>query len=153
MSQDKTINVLIVDDSRFMQKILYDIVSSIQNTRVCDTAKNGFDALDSIKLNPPDVILLDLDLPKMDGLTFLKIIMGMKPIPIIIVSSYSNNGSQIVLDCLELGAIDYLHLMNINNRANLKHLKTMLGLKIKSAVFSHPEHVFPEKVKRIPALI
>lgn len=153
MSQDKVINVLIVDDSRFMQKILNDIVSSIPNLRVCDTARNGFDALNSVKFNPPDVILLDLDLPRMDGLTFLKIIMGMKPIPVIIVSSYSSNGSQIILDCLELGAMDYLQVVNLDKKKNLDHLKTMLGLKIKSAVFSQPEHVFPKQVKRSTSFI
>lgn len=104
----KKIRVLIVDDSMVVRKVVSDVLRSDPDLEVVGTAGDPYIARDKILELKPDVITLDIEMPKMDGLTFLKILMKHHPLPVIIMSSLSLAGSQIALEALEAGAVDVL---------------------------------------------
>jgi two-component system chemotaxis response regulator CheB len=108
MSAARPIRVLIVDDSAVVRKLVSDELRSDPEIEVVGTAIDPYIARDKIKELNPDVITLDLEMPRMDGLTFLKIIMEQRPLPVIIMSSLSQKGSDFALEALRLGAFDVL---------------------------------------------
>ena len=102
------IRVLIVDDSAVVRKILTDQLSKEKDIEIVGTAADPYIARDKIVRLSPDVITLDVEMPKMDGLSFLRKLMKYKPIPVIIVSSVTQEGGKAALHALELGAIDVI---------------------------------------------
>jgi two-component system chemotaxis response regulator CheB len=102
------LKVLIVDDSALVRKIFTDVLSRQPDLEVVGTAPDPYVARDKIVQTRPDVITLDVEMPRMDGLTFLKKIMHYHPLPVIIVSSLTPRGSKMALEALELGAIEVL---------------------------------------------
>jgi two-component system chemotaxis response regulator CheB len=103
---DPKIKVLIVDDSAIVRKIFSDELSKEPDIEVVGTAPDPFVARDKIVYQKPDVITLDIEMPRMDGLTFLKKLMRHYPLPVIIVSSLTPKGSKMALEALEYGAVD-----------------------------------------------
>jgi len=101
------VRVLIVDDSSFMRKSLERMLST-EDVQVVGTARDGFDALDKIPALKPDIVTLDVEMPKMDGLTCLKRIMAECPMPVLMVSSLTQEGAKATLDALAYGAIDFI---------------------------------------------
>ncbi|MFN8792599.1 MAG: response regulator [Bdellovibrionales bacterium] len=99
---------MIVDDSLMMRKILAKMVGEAQDMEISGQASDPFEARDLILAQMPDVMILDIEMPKMDGLTFLEKVMNHKPIPVLIFSGHAKSGSQIALKALELGAVDIL---------------------------------------------
>ena len=99
---DPKIKVLIVDDSALMRRILGDILSSDSRINVVGTAKDGLDCLAKIAQFSPDVITLDVEMPNKDGLATLEEIMKTKPIPVIMVSSLTQEGAQTTLKALSV---------------------------------------------------
>ncbi len=104
----KTIGVLVVDDSAFMRRMLTDILESPGDIKVVGTAKNGFEALESVKTLKPDVITLDVEMPAMDGLSCLKQLQKITATPVIMLSSLTSNGARATIEALEAGAIDFV---------------------------------------------
>ncbi len=104
----RPIRVLIVDDSAVVRKLVSDALRNDPEIEVVGTATDPFVARDRIQQLNPDVITLDLEMPRMDGLTFLKIIMQQRPLPVIIMSSLSKQGSEHALEALRHGAVDVL---------------------------------------------
>lgn len=104
----KRIKVLIVDDSAVVRKIFSEELSKEPDIEVVGTAPDPFIARDKIILLQPDVITLDIEMPRMDGLTFLKKLMKHFPLPVIIVSSLTSKGSQMAVEALESGAVEVL---------------------------------------------
>jgi two-component system chemotaxis response regulator CheB len=102
------INVLIVDDSATIRAVLSEILKSDAEINHIETAADAYIARDKIVNNKPDVICLDVDMPKMDGITFLKKLMIYMPIPVIMVSSLTQKGAQTTLDALAAGAVDFV---------------------------------------------
>ncbi|MFW6127099.1 MAG: protein-glutamate methylesterase/protein-glutamine glutaminase [Thermodesulfobacteriota bacterium] len=102
------LKVLIVDDSAVVRKIFTEVISRQPDLEVVGTAPDPYVARDKIVQTRPDVITLDVEMPRMDGLTFLKKIMHYFPLPVIIVSSVSQRGSKIALEALESGAVEVL---------------------------------------------
>lgn len=100
--------VLIVDDSVMMRKILTKVISEAQDMEVVGQASDPFEARDFLVTQIPDVMILDIEMPKMDGLTFLDKVMSHRPFPILIFSGHAKTGSQVALKALELGAVDIL---------------------------------------------
>lgn len=102
------IKVLVVDDSSVVRKALTRILDGEPDLKVVATAEDPFDARDKIKQFDPDVLTLDVSMPRMDGITFLKNLMRLRPMPVVMVSSYTASGAQETFDALELGAFDYV---------------------------------------------
>lgn len=124
-----TIKLLIVDDSAFMRKIVSDIVSEIEGLEVAGIARNGLDALEAIPKLRPDIITLDIEMPKLNGLDTLKAIKRDYDIPVIMLSSLSN--SETTIEALQIGAIDFISKPKTLN-SDLGDLKLELSEKIKS---------------------
>ncbi len=102
------IKVLIVDDAALMRKLLTEILSSSSRIEVVGTAADPFIARDKIKQLNPDVITLDVEMPRMDGITFLKNLMRLRPMPVVMISTLTEDGADITLEALASGAIDYI---------------------------------------------
>ncbi|WIY52228.1 chemotaxis response regulator protein-glutamate methylesterase [Devosia sp. YIM 151766] len=100
------IRVLIVDDSASVRTTLSDIISADPDLEVMATAADPYVAVERIRQEVPDVIFLDIELPRMDGLTFLRKIMSQRPIPVVICSSLAQSGSETLMQALEAGAVD-----------------------------------------------
>jgi two-component system chemotaxis response regulator CheB len=105
---NRRIRVLIVDDSAVVRKLVTDALRADPEIEVVGTAIDPYAARDKIKELNPDVLTLDLEMPRMDGLTFLKILMEQHPMPVVIMSSLSQRGSDYALEALRLGAFDVL---------------------------------------------
>lgn len=102
------VNVLVVDDSVFMRKMISDILNDHDKIKVTNTASNGQIALETIAKHRPDVITLDVEMPKMNGIEALKIIQKQYQIPVVMLSSLTQQGAQTTLQALELGAFDFI---------------------------------------------
>jgi two-component system chemotaxis response regulator CheB len=104
----KKIKVLIIDDSALVRQTLKKILSSDSEIEVIGTAPDPFIAADKIRHEIPDVITLDIEMPRMDGITFLQKVMSQYPIPVVICSALTDAGSEITLKALEYGAVDII---------------------------------------------
>ena len=104
----KKIRVLVVDDSALVRQTLADVLSSDPGIEVMATACDPFQAAERIAEEVPDVITLDIEMPRMDGLTFLQKLMTQHPIPVTICSTLAEDGGETTLRALEYGAIDIL---------------------------------------------
>jgi two-component system chemotaxis response regulator CheB len=104
----KKTRVIIVDDSQVMRDLIAQIVRSQPDMEVAATAQDPFDAREKIKALSPDVVLLDIEMPRMDGLTFLDKIMRLRPMPVVMVSTLTVAGGTATLRALELGAVDFV---------------------------------------------
>lgn len=102
------IKVLIVDDSAFMRKLLSDVFASDPEFTVIDTARNGKDAIDKIKRHKPDVVTLDVEMPVLDGIKALEIIMQECPTPVVMISSLTRAGAEATMKALEAGAAEFV---------------------------------------------
>lgn len=102
------IKILIVDDSAFMRKLLSDMFAAEPNFTVVDTARNGKDAFDKAKRLKPDVITMDVEMPVLDGIKALELIMSEAPTPVVMVSSLTRAGADATIRALELGAVDFI---------------------------------------------
>src|SRR5512141_868516 len=102
------IKVLIVDDSALVRQALTEILSSDPQIEVMAAAPDPFVAAERMRSCIPDVITLDVEMPRMDGITFLQKIMSQHPIPVVICSSLTENGSETTLKALEYGAVELI---------------------------------------------
>ncbi|RLG11792.1 chemotaxis response regulator protein-glutamate methylesterase [Candidatus Pacearchaeota archaeon] len=128
------IKVLIVDDSILIRKMIKDMLSDVGDIEIIGEARDGLDALDKIKTFKPDVVLLDYEMPGLNGIEVLKRIMKENPIPVIMFSAYSREGSYVALKSLELGAFDYMLKPNyIGEKVKWFDVKKNLIKKIKNA--------------------
>jgi two-component system, chemotaxis family, protein-glutamate methylesterase/glutaminase len=129
---DKIVRVVVVDDSAYMRKILKEMLSRSPYLEVVGTARDGADALDVVEQLRPDVVTLDLMMPNMDGLTFLRHQMARRPIPVVVVSITSQNG-EMVLGALEAGAIDMVQKPTALASERVFEISDDLIAKVKSA--------------------
>ncbi|GLH70260.1 chemotaxis response regulator protein-glutamate methylesterase [Geothrix rubra] len=103
-----TVRILVVDDSPFMRKSLQKMLEEAPDLKVVATARDGIDALEKLEEHKPDLVTLDIEMPRMDGLTCLRKIMATHPLPVLMVSSLTQEGAQATLDALSLGALDFI---------------------------------------------
>ncbi len=129
----KKIKVLIVDDSQLIRHLLEEIISSDERIEVVGTATDPYDARDKIKLLNPDVLTLDVEMPRMDGITFLSNLMRLKPMPVLMISTLTEKGADVTLQALELGAIDYIAKPKVKVNEALPALSHDINSKIKLA--------------------
>ncbi|MEE9430549.1 MAG: chemotaxis response regulator protein-glutamate methylesterase [Melioribacteraceae bacterium] len=125
------IKVLVVDDSAFMRKSLSMLIESDPAIEVIATAVDGLDALNKVKNLRPDIVTLDIEMPKMDGLTALKHIMKQSPLPVLMVSSLTKEGAEETLKALELGAVDFIPKASSFVSVAIADIKVDLIKKIK----------------------
>jgi two-component system chemotaxis response regulator CheB len=133
---NKRIKVLIVDDSALVRRLLTEMLSSDPSITVLGTANDAYDAREKIKALNPDVLTLDVEMPRMDGITFLRNLMRLRPMPVIMVSSLTDKGAEVTLDALSIGAVDYLPKPKIDLAATLADYKEELIAKVKAAASS-----------------
>ena len=129
----KRIRVLIVDDSALMRQVLTTLLAKDPEIEVIGSAPDPYFARERIKALNPDVLTLDVEMPKMDGLTFLEKLMRGHPMPVVMVSSLTEIGCQTTLRALELGAVDFITKPKVDLRECMEDIAQDLIAKIKAA--------------------
>ena len=127
------IKVVIVDDSALIRSVMSEIVNSQPDMEVAGTAPDPLVARDLIKRVNPDVLTLDVEMPKMDGLDFLEKLMRLRPMPVLMVSSLTERGSEITMRALELGAVDFVTKPKISIQAGMREYTELITDKIRAA--------------------
>jgi len=132
MSQRK-IKVLVIDDSALVRQILVEIMKRARDIEVVGTANDPFMARERIKELNPDVLTLDVEMPRMDGLTFLANLMRLRPMPVVMISSLTERGAETTLKALELGAVDFVSKPKVDVAGTLEHFSEEILTKIRAA--------------------
>lgn len=127
------IKVLIVDDSAVVRKLLTTILSSDREIEVVGTAMDAYMAREKIKKLNPDVLTLDVEMPRMDGVTFLKNVMRLRPMPVVMVSTLTEKGAEVTLDALDVGAVDFVTKPKLDITHNLESYAEEILTKVKNA--------------------
>ncbi|MDB5747629.1 MAG: chemotaxis response regulator protein-glutamate methylesterase [Massilia sp.] len=125
--------VLIVDDSALIRSVMSEIVNSQPDMEVVATAPDPLVARELIKKHNPDVLTLDVEMPKMDGLDFLEKLMRLRPMPVLMVSSLTERGSEITMRALELGAVDFVTKPKLSIQAGMREYTELIADKIRAA--------------------
>ncbi|ENM5746548.1 chemotaxis response regulator protein-glutamate methylesterase [Vibrio mimicus] len=129
----KKIKVLIVDDSPVFRALLTQLIDSDPELVVIASAEDPYQARELIKLHKPDVLTLDVEMPKMNGVQFLKNLMRLHPLPVVMISTLTQHGAEATLAALELGAVDYFPKPSSDNPAEMLSYKALVNEKIKVA--------------------
>ena len=127
------IKVLIIDDSAVVRQLLKKILSTDKDIDVVGVASDPFVARDKIKKLKPDVLTLDVEMPKMDGISFLRNLMRLHPLPVIMISSLTEDGADVALEALGVGAIDYISKPKEDIADNLEEYSSEIISKVKAA--------------------
>jgi two-component system chemotaxis response regulator CheB len=139
----KKIKVLVVDDSAVVRQTLVEVLSSDPHIEVIATAPDPFVASEKMRREVPDVITLDVEMPRMDGITFLQKIMSQHPIPVVMCSSLTEKGSETALKALEYGAVEIIEKPRLGARQYLEESRVRICDGVRAAAMA--------KVKRIKA--
>lgn len=129
----KPVRVLIVDDSAVIRQLLSMLLSEDPEIEVVGTAGDPYEARERIKALNPDVITLDVEMPNMDGVTFLRKIMTLRPMPVVMISTLTQVGAEITLEALEIGAVDFIAKPTTDVANALTALAGELQAKVKHA--------------------
>ncbi len=129
----RRIRVLIVDDSALVRRILTELLGGDPELEVVGAATDAYMAREKIKQLNPDVLTLDVEMPKMDGVTFLRNLMRLRPMPVVMVSSLTEKGAEITLDALSVGAVDFVSKPKVDLAATLADHGEELRIKLKAA--------------------
>jgi two-component system chemotaxis response regulator CheB len=127
------IKVLIVDDSALIRSVMTEIISSQPDMQVVGVAPDPLVARELIKQTNPDVLTLDVEMPKMDGLDFLEKLMRLRPMPVVMVSSLTERGSELTMRALELGAVDFVTKPKISIQSGMREYTELIADKIRAA--------------------
>ena len=137
MAIHRKIRVLVIDDSALMRQMLSAILNEDPRIDVVGTAQNPNFAKQKIKNLQPDVLTLDVEMPEMDGITFLEQLMQQDPMPVVMVSAHTKKSANATLRALELGAIDFVTKPDKDIRDNLEGLAHEIRSKVKTAAQAH----------------
>jgi two-component system chemotaxis response regulator CheB len=146
MNAGQKIKVLCVDDSALIRSLMTEIINSQPDMEVVATAPDPLVARELIKQHNPDVLTLDVEMPRMDGLDFLEKLMRLRPMPVVMVSSLTERGNEITLRALELGAVDFVTKPKIGIRDGMLDYAEKLADKVRAAArarvrqMSHAAH-------------
>jgi len=127
------IKVLVIDDSALIRSLLSEIINNQPDMQVVAVAPDPLIARDLIKLHNPDVLTLDIEMPKMDGLDFLERLMRLRPMPVVMVSTLTERGSEITMRALELGAIDFVTKPKLGIADGIREYADLIADKIRAA--------------------
>lgn len=134
----KKIKVLIIDDSALIRSLLGEILGGYDDIQVVGAAEDPYDARDQIKRLNPDVLTLDIEMPRMNGITFLRNIMRLRPMPVIMISTLTEEGAPATLEALEIGAIDFVAKPKVNVAQEMSKYADNLYHKVLAAASSVP---------------
>lgn len=132
-----TLKVLIVDDSALMRALLTEIIGGAPDLEVVGSAPDPIAAREMIKVLNPDVLTLDVEMPKMDGLEFLDRLMRLRPMPVVMISSLTERGSEVTLQALEMGAVDFVAKPRAESVSLLQNYADEIRDKIRAAAGAH----------------
>ncbi len=135
---NRRLRVLIVDDSALIRSVMSEILSADPEIEVVGSAPDPYVARDMIKQQRPDVLTLDVEMPRMDGLSFLANLMRLHPMPVLMVSSLTEAGADVTLQALELGAVDFVTKPKIGVAQGLREYAELLRDKLKAAARARP---------------
>ena len=127
-----TTKVLVVDDSAFMRNALTAMLESDPDIKVIGTARDGKESVDKVMELNPDVVTMDVEMPVMDGITALKVIMEKHPVPVLMVSALTTDGAKVTLDALDFGAVDFIPKNLADMAVNIVLIKQQLIDKVKA---------------------
>lgn len=148
----KKIRVLIVDDSALVRQTMKDILSADPRMEVIGLAPDPYIAAEKMREEAPDVITLDVEMPRMDGLTFLKKIMTQHPIPVVICSSLAGKGSETAMKALEYGAVDVIHKPMVGTKQELQESRTVICDAVVAAARVHAKKISVDTTLAQPKL-
>lgn len=137
----KKISVIVIDDSALVRKLLSEILNSDPDLEVVATAGDPLQAREKIKQFNPDVLTLDVEMPKMDGVTFLRNLMRLRPMPVVMVSTLTEKGAQITLEALALGAFDFVEKPKLDLSQTLASYSEEIISKVKAAAGVQPKQL------------
>jgi len=140
----KKIRVVVVDDSALVRSLLAEIINRQKDMECVGTANDPLVAREMIRELDPDVITLDIEMPRMDGIDFLGRLMRLRPMPVVMVSTLTERGAEITMKALELGAVDFVAKPRIGVASGLSELSDQIVEKVRIAASAH--------VRRAPAL-
>jgi two-component system chemotaxis response regulator CheB len=151
------IKVLVIDDSALIRSLLTEIINSQPDLEVVGVAPDPLVARDMIKQLNPDVLTLDVEMPKMDGLEFLERLMRLRPMPVVMVSTLTERGSEITLRALELGAIDFVTKPKMSIVDGMHEYTDLIADKIRAAaqarIISLPRQSATLKDPSVPQML
>lgn len=150
MKINNKIKVLVIDDSAFMRKTLTFMLESAGDIEVVATAKDGLEGYDLIKKLQPDIVTLDYEMPKMNGLETLEKIMTDCPVPVLMVSSFTTDGAEITIKALSLGAADFLPKESGNISTSIMKIKDALIDKVRNI---YKQTSIATRLKRISSIV
>ena len=133
-----TISVLVVDDSALIRQLLGEMIRKAPGFYLVGVAKDAYQARDLVNQHAPDVITLDIEMPKMDGLSFLSLLMKARPTPVVMVSTLTEDGAEATLRALELGAVDFLPKPKVDIASGLEAYREELLDKLRAAAEAAP---------------
>jgi two-component system chemotaxis response regulator CheB len=136
MSSKSPVRVLVIDDSALMRQLLSALLADDPEIEVVGTANDPFIARDRIKALNPDVVTLDIEMPQMDGLTFLRKLMELHPMPVVMCSTLTQAGAGATLEALEIGAVDFVGKPTSNVAGGMNELAAELRAKVKAAALA-----------------
>jgi two-component system chemotaxis response regulator CheB len=143
------IKVLIADDSALMRKLLTNMLSSEQDIEVVGKASNGKIAIEQIKALSPDVVLMDIEMPEMDGISAIKVIVKECPVPVIVISAHSKEGSERTLEAMNAGAIDFIPKPSGEISLDIDDIKEQLIAKVRASVGVKVKAFVKKEVEKI----
>jgi two-component system chemotaxis response regulator CheB len=147
---NKPVRVLIVDDSAVIRQLLSMLLSDDPEIEVVGTAGDPYIARERIKALNPDVVTLDVEMPNMDGVTFLRKIMTLHPMPVVMVSTLTQAGTETTLEALEIGAVDFIAKPTVDVANGLTSIAAELQAKVKAAAHARVGAHRAAKNVRIP---
>ncbi len=146
------IRVLVVDDSAVVRQTMAEILSSDPHLEVMATAADPFVAAERIRREVPDVITLDVEMPRMDGITFLQKIMSQHPIPVVMCSTLTENGSETALRALEYGAVEIIQKPRLGTRQFLEESRMRICDAVKAASQARLKQIPARRMEVAPKL-
>ena len=140
----RAISVVVIDDSAFMRKSISMMLESDPGIKVVATARDGQDGINKIREFRPDIATLDVEMPVLDGLSALRVIMKEMPLPVIMISSLTSEGAQATLDALHIGAVDFIPKDLSYVSVDIKKIREELIAKVRSIVRSRARRLRSE---------
>lgn len=131
MASNGQIRVLVVDDSAFMRNAIAKMIATDSEFQVVGTARDGVEAVEKVLSLKPDIVTLDIEMPRMNGLEALRIIMDKHPVPVVVVSALTTEGAKETIEALELGAVDFIPKNLADLSINIFNIKDSLLKKLK----------------------